>query len=136
MNNVAVRSKLLDLEDAMQGVDETTDWAAGTSHYFADGVYTREVRREADSLIVGKIQRYSCVNILLEGTLIIKSEFEDETYTAPHVWTTPAGNKRAIYYVTDCRWMTVHKNPTNTQDLGELESLLIVESYEALEGLV
>ena len=131
-SNLARRSNVLALEESMRGVDDATDWAAGTTHHFADGVYTREVRRDADTAIVGKIHRYSCVNILLEGTLIIESEFESGTYTAPCVWTSPAGNKRAIYYLTNCRWMTVHKNPTNTQDLGELESMLIAESYHAL----
>jgi hypothetical protein len=127
--NLVRRSNLQALEAAMQGIDTVTDWQAGVFHHFSDGVYVREVRREADSLIVGKIHRHGCVNILLEGTLRMEGEFESGEFHAPQVWVSPPMNKRAVYYVTDCRWMTVHANPTNTQDQGELERLLIADDY-------
>jgi hypothetical protein len=133
--SLALRDKVLDLEAVMQGVDEVTDWSDGTRHHFGEGTYVREVRRAADSLIVGKIHRHSCVNILMVGQLVIESEHESGVYEAPAVWVSPAGNKRAIYYVTDSHWMTIHGNPSNTRDLEVLESELIAESYAALEAV-
>ncbi|RKZ82221.1 MAG: hypothetical protein DRQ39_10995 [Gammaproteobacteria bacterium] len=134
MTGLARRSEVQALESAMQGIDPVTDFAASTYHHFTDGVYMREVRRDADTVIVGKIHRYACANILLEGKVRIESEFEAGVYEAPCMWLSPAGNKRALYYMEDSRFMTVHKNPTNTQDLKELESILIAESFKALAG--
>ena len=135
MGNLATRDKVHVLKEVMQGMDTVTDWAEGMRHYFGEGTYAREVFRDADSVIVSKIHRYSCINILLAGKMMVESEHENGTYEAPCVWVSPPGNERAIYYMTDCEFMTVHNNPTNTQDLGELERFLIAENYEALEDL-
>ena len=44
-----------------------------------------------------------------------------------------AGTKRALYAKTDLVWTTVHLNPTNTEDIGELEEEIIAKSYEEYE---
>ena len=43
------------------------------------------------------------------------------------------GTKRALYAKTELVWTTVHLNPTNTQDLEELEEEIIAPTYEAYE---
>ena len=40
-----------------------------------------------------------------------------------------AGTKRALYAETDLTWITVHANPTNTEDLKELEENIIAPTY-------
>jgi hypothetical protein len=133
VSDLTVRNSVVELESAMRGMDTVTDWEEGMRHHFGEGTYVREVQRKADSVIVGKIHRNSCVNVLISGRMVIESEFEGGTYEAPAVWVSPAGNKRAIYYLTDCQWMTIHGNPSNTQDLAVLEKQLIAENYSALE---
>ena len=132
MSNIAIRNKVLDLEEAMQGIDTVTDWDDCIEHHFSHGTYARDMRLNADSVIVGKLHRYSCINFLLEGSVCVEGEFESETYDAPHMWISCAGTKRAIYALSNCRWITVHENPSNTRDLDEIERHLIAENYAAL----
>ena len=40
-----------------------------------------------------------------------------------------AGTKRALYAETDLVWTTIHANPTNTEDLEELEKDIIAPTY-------
>jgi len=49
---------------------------------------------------------------------------------------SPPGTKRALEAVTDLVWITVHHNPTNTQDLEELEKIVIADSYDDYEVFV
>jgi hypothetical protein len=126
------RAAILELEDAMRGVDN--DFEADSRHYFGHQTYVREMRLTAGGVIVGKLHRYPCVNILSRGCVRVEGEFESATYEAPYTWVSCAGTKRAVIALDDVVWSTVHQNPTGTEDLTELERYLIADSYEALEA--
>jgi len=132
-SNLARRSNVLALEESMQGVDP--EFKEGLNHYFGFQTYAREMTLPADSLVVGKLHRFPCINFLTKGKVSVGSEEGNEVVEAPATWISPKGTKRAIYVIEDCIWTTVHGNPTNTQDLEELEKALIAESYAALEDL-
>ena len=123
------RSALLELEEAMRG----GDFEAETHHHFALQTYAREMRLPVDTVIVGKIHRFPCINILSKGKVLVSGEFERAVYEAPHTWVSVAGTKRAVLCLEDCVWTTLHQNPTNTRDLDELEGYLIADTYAALE---
>ena len=125
------RGDILALEASMIGMDP--GFEEGLEHFFGHQTYARQMTLSKGSLIVGKLHRFSCVNILSKGAVRVEGEFESDTYTAPHTWVSRAGTKRAIVAIEDCIWTTIHGNPTNTQDMSELENMLIAESYEALE---
>lgn len=128
------RSSLLNLEDAIKSMGDT-GFEVETLHHFGMQTYAREMRVAADSVIVGKIHRYPCINILSQGEVIVEGEFESSTYKAPHTWVSCAGTKRAICVLEDSVWTTIHQNPTDTRDLDEIEKYLIAETYSALEEL-
>lgn len=121
------RSEIFDLEEAMVGMDP--DFKEGLEHYFGYKTYAREMTLEAGNLVVGKIHRFPCINILSKGVVQVAGEFEGGTYTAPYTWVSCAGSKRAIVALEDCIWTTVHSNPSNTQDLSVLESEIIASDY-------
>ena len=56
-----------------------------------------------------------------------------ETLEGPVAMISKAGTKRAVNVLEDSVWITVHHNPTNTQDLKELEKIVIADSYEEYE---
>jgi len=119
------------LQEAMTGIDP--GFQEGLNHYFGYKTYAREMTLAADSLVVGKIHRFPCINILLKGVVRVEGEFENTVYSAPCTWVSCAGTKRAIYVVEDCIWTGMWSNPTDTRDLAEIEEYLIADSYSALE---
>lgn len=101
-----------------------------TRHHFARGLYGREMRLKADSLVVGKIHRYPCLNFIMEGIAEVRTDEGAFRVDAPFVFESGSGTKRAIYAVTDLIWVTVH--PSNNRNLEDLERELIAETYDDL----
>jgi hypothetical protein len=100
-------------------------------HKFAEGIYVREIFIPAGTYIVGKIHKFSHPNFLMSGTVDVVTESGGcERLTGPLSMISPPGTKRALRAITDLVWITVHHNPTNTQDIAELEKIVIAESYE------
>lgn len=136
--NITVRNKIRDFEDALKSIDghfEGDSVICPLKHTFAPFVYVREIFIPANTYLTGKIHRHEHANILVQGTVEIITEFSDnpEILTAPCTMVSKAGTKRALHTLTDCIWVTVHPNPTNTTDLEKLENQIIAKSYKELQ---
>ena len=102
-------------------------------HSFADDIYIREIYIPKGHIIATKLFRQAHATFLTEGECSIMTETGTMRINAPFQMITPAGTKRVMYTHTDIKWTTVHGNPTNTQDLKEIEKFVISPSYEELE---
>ncbi|MES2395813.1 MAG: hypothetical protein V4549_07410 [Bacteroidota bacterium] len=105
-------------------------------HTFSEGIYVREIRIPAGTYIVGKLHKHAHPNFLLSGVVDVVTEQGTTTLEGPMSMISPAGTKRALYVKQDVVWVTIHSNPTNTQDLKELESIVIADSYEEYEKFI
>jgi hypothetical protein len=106
-------------------------------HSFSDGIYVREIKIPAGTLLTGKIHKHSHPNFLMEGEVTVYTESGGlEGLMAPASMISNAGTKRVVMAVTDVVWITVHHNPTNTQDLKELEEIIIADSYEKYDKFI
>ena len=101
-------------------------------HYFAPGMYGRELAIPAGTIMVGKIHRHQHITILLSGTATINTDKGMETITGPHTWISQVDAKRALVTHTDCVFFTCHLNQSDTQDLDVLEAELIEPEVIAL----
>lgn len=100
-------------------------------HSFADGIYVREIFLPAGSILTGKIHKHEHPNFLMSGKVRMVTEFGDaETVEGPKAMISRPGTKRTLYIIEDTVWITVHLNPTNTQNLDELEDYIIAKNYE------
>ena len=99
-------------------------------HSFAEGLYVREMFQPKGTLMVGAIHKHSEVFILLKGKLIIATEDEPQEYIGPCYVVTRAGNKKMGVALEDCTLLTISSNPTDTQDLDELENHLYALTWE------
>ena len=105
-------------------------------HTFADGIYVRQMTMNKDSLVVGAIHNHLHVWFLLSGHITVATEDESLEYLAPcHVLATP-GTKRVIYANEDSVFVNVHKNPTNNQDIEELEREIVSATFEEYEEYI
>ncbi len=123
------REAVLRLQDALAALPQIHTEPV---HYFAPGMYGRELFIPADSIVVGKIHKHRHIVILLKGTATINTDKGMETITGPHTWISPENAKRALVTHTDCVFFTCHLNATDTTDLTELEANIIEPEVIAL----
>jgi hypothetical protein len=95
-----------------------------THHHFAHGVYGREMRIPAGMIVVGKIHRYSTLNILAQGSISVTTPEGQKVITAPAIFTSPPGMKKVALALTDCVFLNGH--PSFETDLEALEREFIV----------
>jgi len=136
--NQEVRKQILNFQSLLQNVDDkkyiVVDDKQSTKvcplkHTFSDGIYVREIFIPAGMFIVGKIHKHDHPNFLLSGEVTVVTEDGIEDLKGPLSIMSKAGTKRALYAITDLVWITVHANPTNTEDLKELEEEIIAPTY-------
>lgn len=123
------REKIVKLQDEMMTMDQTLDQFPLT-HHFAPGVYAREMFLPAGHTIVGKIHKHAHLNIVSKGSVILSTEEGSKELSAPCVFTSYAGTKRAVYIKEDTIWITIHV--TDKTDLKEIETELIAVSFDDL----
>ena len=146
--SVNSREKILELErtliNAADGLSVEGDGKhimtdgkiAPIKHTFADGVYIRQMDMTMDSVVVGAIHKHLHVWFLLVGHVTVATESTTEDYIAPcYVVSTP-GVKRVILANEDSIFVNVHKNPSNTQNIDELEKEIVALNYEEYEEYI
>ncbi len=95
------------------------------TNYFADGIYLRQMEMPADTVVVGAIHNHLHAWFLLTGRVLINNNGEIIEHIAPCFTISKPGAKRLIYALEDSIFVNVHKNPSNTQDLKELEKEIV-----------
>ena len=138
-DNILIREKLIDFEGQIkkqEGAFVGDNEYCPLKHSFSDGIYVREISIPANTYIVGKIHLHDHPNFLMSGKVDVVTENGIETLEGPLSMISPKGTKRALRTITSCVWITVHKNPTNTQDLSELEKIVIADSYEEYDKFI
>ena len=134
------RDKILDFEELLaktpgSRTGEALDELCPLIHRYADHVYAREIFMPKDHVITSKIHKTCHFYVILEGEVIVATDEGTVRLKAPYVGITPAGTKRAIHILEDCKWITFHLNPTNTQDLKKIEDDVIAKSFDELPDL-
>ena len=105
-------------------------------HTFADGIYIRQMDMAKGTVVVGAIHKHLHVWFLLTGDVTVATEDVTEDYIAPcYVVSTP-GAKRVILANEDSIFVNVHKNPSNTKDVDQLEKEIVALSYEEYEEYI
>jgi len=97
-------------------------------NWFSDGVYGREMRLPAGSLITGKIHKYQQLNILSAGEVSVLIDGHMQRVKAPFTVVAPAGAKRIIYAHADAVWTVMHG--TEETDLEKIEAHFIAQDEE------
>ncbi|KKL97735.1 hypothetical protein LCGC14_1831450 [marine sediment metagenome] len=134
---VKERGAILALESAMsemEGYDPEGKETCRITHYFAPGVYAREMWVPAGCLITGKIHLTEHLNILSQGRVSVSNKGESVMMTAPYTFVSPVGTKRAIYAHEDSTWTTIHA--TDLSDPDEIEAEIIAEDFQSLDGFL
>ena len=142
------REKILAFENALTSIADgvnvegdgksvvTNSKIAPIKHTFADGVYIRQMDMIKGSVVVGAIHKHLHAWFLLTGHITVATEDTTEDYIAPcYVVSTP-GIKRVILANENSIFVNVHKNPSNTKDIDQLEKEIVALNYEEYEQYI
>lgn len=93
-------------------------------HHHENGVYIRELRIPAGTILTGKKHRHSCLNIVT-GDISVYNDAGQvaQRITGHAVFSSPAGTRRVGFAHLPTIWETVH--PTNETDLDKIEAEFI-----------
>ena len=80
---------------------------------------------KAGQIVVGATHKHLHVWFLMTRPVLINNNGEKIEHVAPCYTISNPGSKRVIYAVEDSIFVNVHKNPTNTKDIKELEKRII-----------
>lgn len=127
------RSDIASLEAEMRAMPEK-QIAIETRHYFAPGIYAREITIPEGVEVIGKIHRAPHVNVVSKGRILVITEDGEREIVAPCTFVAPAGTKRAGRALEETVWTTFHAVGPNDgeRDLDKLEDELIAPSFDAL----
>ena len=127
-------------ETAVVGTDEKPIVSDSTlvpiRHFFMDGVYVREMTMYKDTVVVGAIHKHLHMCFLLTGKITVVNEEETVDHIAPCFIVSTPGIKRVLYAHEDSIWYNTHKNPSNTEDVEELERDIVAISYKEYEQYI
>lgn len=102
-------------------------------HFFANGVYARQMYLPAGIVGVGKIHRFENICVVSKGKVRVTTDEGSEVITAPATFVGKAGVKRVLLAIEDTIWTTFHTSLDD--DLEKIEQHHIAPSYEDLKLL-
>lgn len=124
-NYLKVRSDIDRLETEMKKHEQLD---LPPRHYFANGLYAREIFIPKGTLLTGKIHKREHLNIISQGDISVMTEDGVKRIVAPFTMVSRPGMKRVGYAHEDTVWTTIHA--TDETDLGKIEAAMIATTYE------
>ena len=122
------------LENVLNGEPNTflcAEYPYCVKHYFAPGIYVRELHMVKGMVVVGHRHKTELVNILLKGKVALIEDGKLIYREAPFTYVSPAKHRKALYVIEDVIWQNVH--PSDETDLQKLEDIFIEKSPALIE---
>ena len=127
--NVSMRDKVENLEEALKNIPQVE---CPVKHYFASGIYAREITIKKGTVLTGAIHKTENLAILSCGRLQLVTESGTIEISAPHILTVKPGTKNAAYALEDSVWTNFF--PTEETDVDKLVELLTESKASELLG--
>lgn len=124
-----IREKVLHLESIIEKIPQIN---IPINHYFADGVYAREMTIPANVVLTGAVHKTCHLSILSKGKIQVVSNEEVIELSAPATILAKAGSKRAIHAIEESVWTNIHA--TNETDIDKIVEELTESTAAELMG--
>lgn len=92
-------------------------------HYFAPGLYAREITLEAGTVITGAIHKTENLVCVSMGRLRVVTDEGSVEVCAGETFTCKQGMKNAVFALEKSRWTNFFPNPTNERDTDKLAEM-------------
>ena len=103
---------------------------------FTDGLYMRQMKMKAGTIVISAIHHTNHFWFLLSGKVVVENENEIVEHIAPCWSYSLKGTKRLIKCVEDCVLINIIANPTDTNNMEEIEKSffsITLEEYNKKE---
>jgi hypothetical protein len=100
------------------------------THEFADGMYIRRLFIPKGTLLVGKIHKQACVNVVERGDISVLTETGSKRIQAGFTIVSPTGIQKVGFAHEDTVFTNIFR--TDETDPEKVEDIIACESYEAL----
>ncbi|SRR5260221_14372776 len=127
-----LRLQIVELEERMR--ERPDQIHIEPVHYFAQGLYAREITIPKGTLLTGKIHLFEHINIISKGDISVLTESGVKRIKAPATIISKPGIKRVGFAHEDTVWTTIHA--CNVKDADEAERLLVVDTFEEFEKAI
>ena len=130
--NIDFRSAITAAEDFLKSMPDEDKVDLDPKHYFAQGLYARELFIPAGTIVTGAIHKQQHICIVI-GEIIVSSEDcpEGRHFTGYNIFVTEPGIKRIVRSITDSYFITFHN--TNAKNVKTIEKKLVTYTYEEFE---
>lgn len=126
---LTMRQKVERLERSMYEMPQAD---CPVRHYFAPGMYAREITIPKGVTLIGAIHKTENLVILSKGKLELVTDDGTRTIEAPCILTVKPGAKNAALALEDSVWTNFF--PTSETDLDKLAELLTYSKASELLG--
>ncbi len=127
VDGIDVRHKIERLEASMMAMPQVE---LEVRHYFADGMYAREMFIPAGTLLTGAVHMFEHINVCTQGDISVLTEDGPKRIKAPATMIARPGTKRVGYAHEDTIWITFHA--TDAKTVEEAEAKLVVANHDGL----
>jgi len=124
-----MRQKVDHLEFALREVPQVS---CPIRHYFAPGMYAREITIPKGTVLTGAIHKTENLAILSAGRLQLVTDQGTVEIAAPHILVVKPGQKNAALALEDSVWTNFF--PTDETDTDKLVELLTESKASELLG--
>lgn len=128
---ISMREKVEKLEGAMRVLPPAD---CPIRHYFAPGMYAREITIPKGVTLVGAIHKTENLVVLSKGKLQLVTEEGTVVVEAPATLTCKAGAKNAALALEDSVWTNFLPNPDNVTDTDKLVEVFTHSKASELLG--
>jgi len=99
------------------------------SHHFGAGVYAKETRIPAGSILVQHKHKHDHLSVLASGSVELIVDGFKSVVNAPACLTIEANKHHGVKSLTDVVWYCIHA--TECTDMNEIDNVLIVDGNNA-----
>lgn len=128
---LSMRKKVERLEKSMHAMPQAE---CPVRHYFASGMYAREINIPKGVTLVGAIHKTENLCVLSKGKLQLVTEDGTVVIEAPATLTCKAGAKNAALALEDSVWTNFLPNPDNETDTDKLVEVFTYSKASELLG--
>jgi quercetin dioxygenase-like cupin family protein len=95
----------------------------GVIHHFSDGLYAKQMHLPKGYMAGMHAHNYSHLSILGKGKVIVRTDNDEKTYTAPVCINMQAEILHSIEALEDAVWFCIHA--TEETDVNKVDEVLI-----------
>jgi len=115
----------------MSKFNELTNKELDVQHFFAGGLYDKQMTIKTDGYIAGHVHNFDHMSILAKGSVIVDLNGVKTRYDAPAVITIKKGQSHDVHPLEESVWYCLHA--TDLTDPDEIDEMTSVR--KTLEGI-